>query len=226
MPQKEYHTGVVTDVQDPEKRGRICVSCPDLLSNDNLEWLEPTFGFVDSSQTAGFFAVPNTGSQVEIEIDAEPDAEVNGLNPKWRCSIYPNNTVPAVFEENYPNRRGIVTAAGHVMYFDDTNGSCTLQYTHPSGAEIYVDNDGVVVIHTSGSNTIRLGSSGATEHALLGDVFTDHLDDLVTAIQTYANDPAVQEVPGVMTACVALATACLTFLVLHATHLSDKVVLE
>ena len=115
MAQKEYHTGVVTDNQDSEKRGRLCVACPELLSNDTLEWVEPTFTFVDSSKNAGFFAIPSVGSQVEVEIDAEPDAEINGLNPKWRCAIYPNNTVPTDFESDYPNRMGFVSGTGRIF---------------------------------------------------------------------------------------------------------------
>lgn len=225
---KEVHEGcIVRDNADPQKRGRLIVECPTIVIGESLgEWMEPSFHFVDSKNSCGAFFVPDIGAIVTVEIESGSEAQVNGLMPKWRCDVYPTDTVPEEFKTNYPNRRGWKTKSGHVMYFDDSDGQETFQYTHPTGIEIQADKDGNVIIHTTNADSIKLGSASATQHALLGDNFRSHCNDLATAIQTYANNPAVQEVPGVMAACVALAAACGIFLAAVANDLSIKVVLE
>lgn len=225
---KEIHEGcIVRDNNDPQKRGRLIVECPTVVTGESLgEWMEPSFHFVDSQNSCGAFFIPSVGSIVTVEIESGSEAQANGLMPKWRCDIYPTDTVPEEFQEHYPERRGWKTRSGHVMYFDDTEDDKQFYYMHPSGTEIYVNNDGKVIIATDGDSSIRLGSAAAVQRAVLGDIFTDDLNNLVTAIRTYASDPAVQEVPGVMTACINLALACTTFIALHANHLSQKVVLE
>lgn len=225
---KEIHEGcIVRDNNDPQKRGRLIVECPTIVTGESLgEWMEPSFYFVDSQNSCGSFFIPSVGSIVSVEIESGSEAQANGLMPKWRCDVYPTDTVPEEFQTNYPDRRGWKTRSGHVMYFDDTDGQNQFYYKHPSGTEFYVDNDGKIVLATDGDSSIRLGSAAAVQRVVLGDIFTDDLDDLVTAIKNYANDPAVQEVPGVAPACIALVAACLAFIALHATHLSDKVVVE
>lgn len=228
MGQKEIHEGcIVRDNADPEKRGRLIVECPTIVTGESMgDWMEPIFNFVDSVNSCGTFFVPSVGSIVSVEIETGSEAQVNGLVPKWRCDIYPIDTVPDEFKENYPERRGWKTRSGHVMYFDDTEGQRVFQYTHPTGVEVYVDNDGNVTVHTLGADTIRLGSYGVTEHAVLGDAFFNHLEDMIEALRTYANDPMVQQVPGVQSACVSLVAACLAFVALLPSDLSVKVVLE
>lgn len=177
MPKKEIHIGIVTDNDDPDKRGRLTVECPTIVSGDVLEWVEPIFSFVDSSKTAGSFFVPNIGSQVEVEIEAEEDSQINGLEAKWRCSLYPYGTVPEEFTENYPQRRGWKTSAGHVFYFDDTDDSITFQYTHPSGTEIKVDNDGNITLGAGSGKSVLVGSD-ADEFIVRGNILETFLNDL------------------------------------------------
>jgi hypothetical protein len=146
MPKKTIHTGIITDNADPEKRGRLNIECPTIVSGDIMEWVDPKFFFIDSSKNAGAFFIPNIGSQVEVEIEDEEDSQVNGLEAKWMCAVYPIGTVPEEFETNYPERRGWKTSAGHVFYFDDTSDQLTFQYTHPSGTEIKVNNSGDILL--------------------------------------------------------------------------------
>jgi len=174
MGTKEYHWGHVVDNADPERRGRLTIICPTIAEDDNLEWVEPCFHFVDSAGEAGSFWIPTVGSMVEVEIDSSADGGGRPeLNPKWRCSIYPDGTVPGEFsdEDHYPERRGWKTRAGHVMYFDDSNGSETFYYKHPSGTEILVDDAGTIKLRGS----VEIGVD-PSEPCVLG-----------TALRTYVN---------------------------------------
>lgn len=169
MGRKEKHWGIVIDNQDPEARGRLIVQCDTIAEGDVLEWVEPSFHFVDSDKdtSAGAFWVPNPGAIVEVEIEAEDDSEGLDLDPRWKCCLYSEGQVPEEFQDNYPNRRGWKTRAGHLFYFDDTEDSLTFYYEHPTGTTITVNNDG----------HIHIGLD-ATEHMVHGDILETFLNDL------------------------------------------------
>jgi len=180
MPRKAYYTGIVIENEDPEMRGRLQIECPEIVHGETMaEWIEPTFHFVDSSQRAGSIWIPNIDSEVTVEIEDEEDSEVTSLEPKWRCDIYPDDTVPEVFQTNYPQRRGWVTAAGHVMYFDDTESEIEFRYEHPSGAYIQINNSGQVIIEPASGQGVKIGD-GATEAMLLGDTVLDWVQSFIT----------------------------------------------
>jgi len=183
MPKKEYHSGIVRDTDDPERRGRLLIECPDVAYGQTMSWAEPKFHFVDSAQEAGSFWVPNVDSIVEVEIEAEEDSEVNSLEPKWRCDVYPAGTVPEVFIENYPERRGWVTAAGHVLYFDDTDGERTLYYEHPSGTKIRVVENGNIELTPAAGQSVLIGD-GADQQLVKGNNLFSWIDSV---LKTWAN---------------------------------------
>ena len=227
---KEVHDGcIVRDNNDPQRRGRLIVECPTIASGENMgDWMEPMFHFVDSVGTCGSFWVPNVGSLVSVEVESGSEAQVNGLRPKWRCDVYPTDTVPEEFRENYPERRGWKTRAGHLFYFDDTGGQLEFLYHHPTGSEINVDNDGKVTIATDGAGSIRFGSYLPLQQAVLGNDFCDHLKAAIDALNTYATNAGVLAVPGVAVACGQLALACSALSTLLGSYadLSDKILLE
>lgn len=168
MPKKQYHSGIVRDNDDELMRGRLLIECPDIAYGQVLPWAEPKMHFVDSAMNAGSFWIPNVGAVVEVEIEDEEDSEANSLEPKWRCDVYPEGTVPEIFRTNYPQRRGWVTAAGHTLFFDDTEGQLVFKLIHPSGTEIVIDNTG----------NVHIGSETSTEHLVHGDILNTFLTNL------------------------------------------------
>jgi len=186
MTTKEYHEGYVTDNSDPQKRGRLSVVCQSIVAGEVLEWVEPTFPFTDSEGQAGWFFVPNIGSSVTVEINSGHEAEVNDLQPKWRCDLYPDGSFPEEFEDNYPQRRGFKTKEGHYLYFDDTEGSLEFLYHHPSGTEIFVSNDGQIELRPASGQSVLVGG-GATEKIPLGNVLKTLLEDIKTAYDTHTH---------------------------------------
>lgn len=184
MPKKEYHTGVVrANDTDPMKRGVLVVECPTLVHGETIE-ASPSFHFVDSSARAGSFWIPNVGSQVEVEIEAEEDSEVLGLDPKWKCDVYPEGTVPEVFQTNYPNRRGWVTKEGHILYFDDTEDELVFYYEHPTGTKFYIDNDGEVHFDVPAGKKVYVGRD-ANHPISRGDILETYLEGLKDWIQDH-----------------------------------------
>lgn len=180
MPKKEYYTGIVIDNEDPKMRGRLQIECPEIVHGETMAgWVEPTFHFVDSDQQAGAIWIPNVNAVVTVEIEAEEESEVTSLEPKWRCDVYPDDSVPEAFRTNYPQRRGWVTAAGHILYFDDTDDQLEFRYEHPSGAYVQINNDGQVIIEPASGQGVKVGE-GATEAMVLGDVLDTYLGNVKT----------------------------------------------
>jgi hypothetical protein len=225
---KEVHEGcIVRDNDDPQKRGRLIVECPTIVTGESIgDWMEPSFAFVDSVNNCGMFFIPSVGSIVSVEIESGSEAQANGLMPKWRCDVYPTDTVPEEFQENYPDRRGVATRSGHIFYFDDTDNTRELYYRHPQGTEIYVDNDGNTIIENDHDDSIYLGSATAIYHAVLGEAYFEHMRALIQALLNYASNPYVAQVPGVQAACADLVTACSAYLEAYPDDLSKKVLLE
>jgi len=195
MPKKEEHWGIVIDNRDPEKRGRLIVQADTIAEGDVLEWIDPTFHFVDSDTEtkAGSLWIPNPGAVVAVEIEAEDDSEAMDLQPRWKCCIYPDDAVPDAFIENYPNRRGWVTRAGHILYFDDTEEQLYFYYEHPSGAKITVDNDGNIRLDTDAS--VYIGR-GASHPITRGDVLENFLTSLKSWLDGHLHLPGTFTTPS------------------------------
>lgn len=181
MGTKEYHWASITNIDDPERRGRVCVNCPTIAEDDELEWLEPSFGFVDTAANAGSFFVPTVGSMVEVEVENEPGegGGTTDLQPKWKCSVYSDGTIPDVFSDrdHYPNRKGFVTRAGHILYVDDSDGEETFYYKHPTGTEIVVESTGKIQLR----GNVEIGVD-PTEPCVLGNALKSYIDTTIMGI--------------------------------------------
>lgn len=180
MPKKEYHEAVVVDNLDPEKRGRVRVSCPTIVSGEELgDWLEPIFPFTDSQEQAGWFFVPSINASVRVEIESEENSEANGIQAHWHCTLYPDNSVPEEFQENYPNRRGFKTKSGHIIIFDDQDETITIRSS--SGSEIHITQSGRIELKPKSGESVYIGD-GADQSLVLGDNLFTWINDFITNV--------------------------------------------
>jgi len=204
MSLKEYHVGIVRDNDDPEKRGRLIIEAPTIVSGESLPWAEPIFHFVDSEANAGTFWVPNPGAMVEVEIEGEPESEFSGLMPKWRCSVYPLGTVPDEFQQNYPNRSGWKTKSGHVLYFDDTDGSRSFYYGHPSGTVIQVTENGQIQLTPADGQSVLVGGE-ADQQLVRGNILYDFMLDMKSWADSHLHDAGAIAAPSGGGTCIGLS---------------------
>jgi hypothetical protein len=183
MPKKEYHEGIVVDNLDPEKRARIKVTCPTIVEGEALgDWIEPIFPFVDSEERAGWFFVPSVNSSIRIEIESEENSEANGIEARWMCTLYPENSVPEEFQENYPERRGFKTKSGHLLMFDDQDETVTIRSS--SGSEIHITQSGRIELKPTGSESVFIGD-GADQAIMRGDIFKTFWNTIFEYITTH-----------------------------------------
>ncbi len=69
------YRGIVTDIEDPLKIGRIKARVPDVLGDEPSGWALPCVPFAGDGM--GFYALPDTDARVWIEFEqGDPDYPV------------------------------------------------------------------------------------------------------------------------------------------------------
>jgi len=168
MIKSEKYIAVVANTDDPEKRFRIKVKCAALLGSEDVvlnRWVNPAFGW-------GMVLVPNVNEQVEIEVYSGSDKdEVEGQsfleNPdiRWKGIRYqgPNAYESMFTETNYGKRRGFVTPAGHLLMFDDTDGSEKINLVWHNSEDGYamfsMNEDGSIVLANKNGSMLYLNAA-------------------------------------------------------------------
>ena len=189
---RDFYRAVVTNVDDPETRGRVRFRCRELLNNDEEFpfWAEPCFPSTGAN-SSGFFFIPDVGTAILISIvEDHPEDQYHGETlmlsgglPRWHCGLYNTpDSFPAEFKSNFPKRQGIKTAAGHLIMFDDTSGKQRIlirnggKNGNGSGAYIALEPSGSVVVSTTGGQLLNMKSgselsihSGSNLISLSGD---------------------------------------------------------
>jgi hypothetical protein len=172
---------------DDELRGRIQVTCADLTGDPEAVlpiWIEPVFEW-------GMFLVPDVDEFVEIEIvtstdDDESFGQSMIYEPRihWRAKRFyheggdTETPIHADFKTNYGKRRGFATPAGHILLFDDTDGSEFVSLSCKDGNVLILDSAG-----------IRLGEAATKGIARLDDLVVagTSMSTWITAVGTALN---------------------------------------
>lgn len=123
------YRATVVDNADPERRGRVRVSCPAVNPTKDVslpDWLDPAM--VSAGTSRGYFNPPEVGDSVVISFaygdPTQPEFYLGG----W----YGREDVPPEFaysDNGRPESRGIVTRGGHVLRMVDTLDSEELTLT-------------------------------------------------------------------------------------------------
>lgn len=170
----EYYPARVTANDDPDKRGRVRVSCVGLLGDDEADlpmWVEPALDW-------GWFYVPDVGEIIEVSAvtgSAQDESigqmSLDNLDIKWHGARFYNSDADtptpindAFTSSNYGKRRGFATPFGHYLVFDDTEDSPEITLTWTSkknpGAnditQVDINKNGEVTITVLGQHSILL----------------------------------------------------------------------
>lgn len=124
----------VVDVNDPEKRGRVKVTCPKVYGNDKSPWCEPCLSFAQDN--GGDFVLPKNGEFIWVEFE-----EGNPQHPVYTGGLWSSNNTP--FKGDYVkalNTRQIEFAGCKIIMSQGeivvTNGSAIIKL---SGGDIYLN---------------------------------------------------------------------------------------
>jgi uncharacterized protein involved in type VI secretion and phage assembly len=132
------YRGIVTNVEDPEKLGRIVAQVPEVLQEMASPWALPATPFAGPGH--GLVLIPEVGDGVWIEFEAGDPSR-----PIWTGGWWGPNELPAPGDVQV---RALVTTAGHKFVLNDKDKE--IQLLHSGGAELKMtDNDITLTIGQS-----------------------------------------------------------------------------
>jgi hypothetical protein len=167
-----WYIGVVEDIQDPKKLGRVKVRVlneDDAFDTEQLSWahvlMPNTSACVDGvgdspnlavgSRVIGFYLDGEEKQQPMIlgSFPTIPSNDENRHSLSWLHRGKNNLDKQAIGPEplsayaaQYPFNRTITTRAGHVIELDDTPQNERVHIFHKSGSYIEINNEGRIVI--------------------------------------------------------------------------------
>jgi hypothetical protein len=106
------YRGLVTNNLDPNRMGRVQVSCSQVLELNVMAWAMPCVPFAGAGE--GFYMIPNIGSNVWVEFEGG-----NPERPIWTGGFWTEQTIPT--RAVLPTVRTITTR-GAELTLDDTPG--------------------------------------------------------------------------------------------------------
>lgn len=139
------YRGIVTDVDDPNRRGYIRAQVPEIYSDADSPWAIPSVPF--AGRNHGFVTLPEVGDGVWVEFEGGDPAR-----PIWSGAWWADDEMP---QEAGPQQRAIITSAGHRLVLDDEAGEIRLE--HGDGPKIVLGRDSITI--EVGGQTIDLSRS-------------------------------------------------------------------
>jgi uncharacterized protein involved in type VI secretion and phage assembly len=139
------YRGKVTDVDDPEKMGRIKAKVPEIYGDqDESPWALPASPLAGSGH--GFVTIPEVDDGVWIEFEAGDISR-----PVWSGGWWAKDELP---QQGDTKKRAIVTTAGHAFVLNDDDNE--IELTHSGGGQMKMTDDEITV--TKGSTTATISS--------------------------------------------------------------------
>lgn len=141
------YRGIVTDIEDPLKIGRIKARVPDVLGDEPSGWALPCVPFAGDGM--GFYALPSSDARVWIEFEqGDPDY------PVWTGCWWGEDELPDEAGQEPYKKVVIKTNGGHLISLDDSgNDEITIQ---TSGGQKIVMNSTSIKIDNGSDATIEL----------------------------------------------------------------------
>lgn len=147
---------IVTNVNDPEKEGRVKLKFPWFDASMESDWCRVTQPYAGSGY--GYVWVPEKEAEVLVSFihgDMRKPVVVGGL--------YNGVDKPATYHDDSRDEKMIRTKGGHELVFTDTSGQKQVKLTTSGGHKVTLDDAGAkVTIESSNGQSITLDSSGVT----------------------------------------------------------------
>lgn len=152
------YVGIVTDIKDPEKLGRIKVKIPIIDDKNSLDWARMTTFMSGKNYGAVFF--PEVGDEVVVAFQMGDIRQPIIIGTLWNKQAPPP---PGLDEKN--NIRKITSRAGHEIIVDDTEGSGKITLKTKAGQQVELSEkqDTVEIKDKGGQNKVTIKGSGEIE---------------------------------------------------------------
>lgn len=168
MANKYYgiYQGIVTNIKDPEKRGRIKVKCPSILGSVESAWCDPMIPI--AYDNGGDFCIPTKDETVWLQFIA---GDVN--KPVWLGGWWQKNMTPLGTNYDDADKVRIISYADCTITMRDGtininvgDGVCDLKIEHN---KVTIDGDlevkgNITTKSVSATNTVKAGNVSLSSH--------------------------------------------------------------
>ena len=143
------YSGVVKDNRDADELGVVQVAVPTIFPDDETVPARAALPY-------GMFFVPENDTHVWVEFEGGDTA-----SPLWTGVQHVGGTWAPEAAKNPPTVRAFRTAAGHLLVFDDTDGSPSVVLTDGrNGHRLTFDADGITLTDGRHQHEIALRADG------------------------------------------------------------------
>jgi hypothetical protein len=147
------YRGVVTNVEDPEERGRIQVRVPAVgHSEAPTVWVKSAMQGAGKSR--GQFWPPEVGDPVYVSFRQGNASKPENYWGGWYSYPSEKSAVPDSFAytNSRPEKRGFITRMGHLLLFSDESGTeeVKLEWHKPSAADPAATDKSLSTLRTGG----------------------------------------------------------------------------
>ena len=142
------YPAIVTDINDPEKRGRVKVICPSIygMNYNHPQWAEMSDSAISAAKAGSFFP-PYVGGYVEVEFEHGDLAF-----PMYSGGYIVEGNLPSDFTASYGNVRGWVFQNGTKLIIDETPGKAQVLLFDTTGVQIKMGDSKIAI----GTQTVEL----------------------------------------------------------------------
>lgn len=165
-----FTKGIVQDIDDPAKAGRILCSMTELEGDTYPEWIHPIFPFM-----CAFMPYVNDTVMLLVPEDEDDMTEFPEEVYYFGVPRTQEDTLADVFLGSYGQQRGIYCNNGHYLLLDESKDAPVVELVNQSTLKIRLDSTG-----------IKLGSDSANEPFVLGNQLKAYLTQLNLALTATA----------------------------------------
>src|SRR5262245_10849823 len=173
------YRGLVSDVDDPEKVGRIRAKVPEVLGDLESPWALPCAPFAGPSE--GLFVIPPVGAGVWVEFEAGDPSRPIWTGAWWARDDPPQDETGT---DASPTLKVLRTTKGLLLAFDDDEKTAALSDDEGSNFLKIQVNEGRLKIQAASKVIVEAPQIELVENAqhplAFGDDLLSYLNQLVT----------------------------------------------
>ena len=168
------YMGIVEDISDPLKQGRIKVRVQGVF--DNIKKEDIPYASPWRNTSGKQFSLPAVGKLVNVIFQMGDIMQPIYIGSEI-CNINIQNKLKSLSDDEYKNFVALLMDNRTQIYADDIE--LVLDYYVTS---IRINKSGINLILKNNDQKINLGSADASQSAILGDAFLGWLDEFVQAL--------------------------------------------
>ena len=192
------YPALVTDVQDPDRQGRVRVSLPFVngLEGPRAAAWARLATFMAGADRGSWF-IPEVNDEVLVAFLAGDARHPVVIGALWNGV----DTAPETMDADN-NRRSITSRSGHRLLFDDTRGAEKVVLETRGGDRLTLDDaaGGTVTLQHSNGATIRIDNTGTVSIQANNRVTIDAPTGLQVSAAMVTVDAAISTFSGVVKA--------------------------